>query len=230
MSKWTLLVGAALLCGALLGPAQAADSDARASREREMLRRAQEALRQSEAEKGDLTRAKLETEQKLKELSQQLDAVRNGSKAGQAALRSQLQSAATAQADLQSKLDEANKQVAALFSKQRETAGQLATRESEIKQLQQELQTTKTTVTSCDAKNIQLYAYSQEILDRYKKKGVWTALAQKDPVFGFKEIGIENVLQEYHDKLAAQKILVTPAATAAPSPSEVPPTAQKSPH
>lgn len=229
MNDRHLLFGAALLACTLFGPAHAADSDTRASREREMLHRAQEALRQSESEKSDLTRAKLEAEQKLKEMSQQLETARNGSKAGQAALRAQLQSATAAQADLQAKLDEASKQLAGLSAKQRETAGELTARESEVKQLQQELQTTKTTVASCDAKNVLLYAYSQEILDSYKRKGVWAALAQKEPVFGFKEVGIENVLQEYRDKLASQKITVTPVAASA-SPNDVPPTAQKPAH
>lgn len=230
MNKWTVLTAATLLTGALFGSTHAADSDSKVSREREMLRRAQEALRQSETEKSDLTRAKLDAEQKLKVVSEELETARNGSKAGQAALRAKLEGATTAaaaaQADLQSKLDAANRQVAALTQKQHEAEGQLTARDSQIKQLQQDLQTSKTVGASCETKNRQLYVYSQEILERYKKKGVWSALAQKEPVFGLKEVGIENVVQEYHDKLAGEKI-AAPHPAPTPSPNDVPPTMQK---
>jgi len=236
MNKWRFgarllaglpLVGAALLLTTLLSPAHAAD-DSKVSREREMLRRAQEALRQSEAEKSDLTRAKLDSEQKLKTLSQELETAKSGSKAGQsaqAALRSQLQSATAQQADLQAKLADAARQIAALNQKQHETEGQLASRDTEIKRLQQDLQTSKTTEASCETKNRQLYTYSQDILDKYKRKGVWSAMAQKEPVFGFKEVGIENTVQEYHDKLKSQRIPDAPPAAAVPAAAAPPPTA-----
>ncbi len=229
MSKWTVLVGTALLAGTLLGPAHAADSDSRASREREMLRRAQEALRQSEAQNSELARGKLDSEQKLKALSQELETARSGSKAGQAALRAKLESAATVQADLQKKLDDVSRQVAALTREQHEKDAELAARDSQIKQLQQDLQTTKTTVTSCETKNKQLYVYSQDLLERYKKKGVWSALAQKEPVFGLKEVGVENVVQEYHDKLTSERIN-TPPPAATSSSTDVPPATQKAGH
>jgi chromosome segregation ATPase len=232
MNKWTVLVGAGLLAGALLSPAHAADTDSKVSREREMLRRAQEALRQSEAEKSDLTRAKLDSEQKLNALSKELNTARNGSKAGQAALRAKLESAATAQADVQKKLDDADRQVAALTVQQHEKDGQLAARDSQIKQLQQDLQISKTTGASCETKNRQLYVYSQDLLERYKKKGVWSALAQKEPVFGLKEVGIENTVQEYHDKLASEKLNTPPSAAplAAPPSNAAPPAAQNPAH
>jgi multidrug efflux pump subunit AcrA (membrane-fusion protein) len=230
MSQRTLLIGAALLATMLVAAAHAADSDSRAAREREMLRRAQEALRQSEADKSELTRAKLDAEQKLKALSQELESARSGSKAGQAALRAQLQSAGAAQADLRSKLEEAGKQLASLTLRQRETAGQLATRESEIKQLQQDLQNSKAVGASCEAKNLKLFEYSQELLDGYRKKGVWTSLTQKEPVFGLREVGIENVVQEYRDKLASQKIIVTPTSVPSPSPNDASPPVPKVAH
>ncbi len=228
MTRWTVLISAGLLAGSLIGPVHAADPDSRNSREREMLRRAQEALRQSEAEKSDLSRARLDAEQKLKTLTQELETARNGSRSGQAALRSQLQAAAAAQTDLQGKLDESNRQVAALTSRQRDTAGQLAAREAEVKQLQQDLQTTKATGASCEAKNIQLYQYSQELLDRYRSKGVWAALSQKEPLLGLKEVKMENIVQEYHDKLASQRIATPPPAPT--TPENVSPARQNAAH
>jgi len=203
-------LAAVLLAATLIHPASGADTDSRASREREMLRRAQEALRQSQSENSALGKAKSDAEQKLKEVSQQLEAAQKSSHSGESSLRAQLQSATTAQADLRQKLDDSTRQLTAVTAKQRETATQLAARESDLKQLQQELQTSKATGASCEAKNLKLYEYSQDLLQRYQKKGVWASLVQKDAVFGFKEVGIENVVQEYHEKFNAQKLTPTP--------------------
>lgn len=207
MSKQTVsVVGAALLLVALASAALAADSDSKVSREREMLRRAQEALRQSQSDNSDLARAKQDAEQKLKAASQGVEAARNSSNAAQASLRTQLQSSAAAQAEFTRKLEDANRQLVALTTQNRDTLGQLASRESELKRIQQDLEKSKAAGMSCEAKNLQLFEYSQELLQRYQKKGVWASLSQKDPVFGLRDVSMENVVQEYREKLKSQRI------------------------
>ena len=185
------------------GPASAADADVKASREREMLRRTQEALRQSQAENVELAAQKehavQEVDDKLKAATAQLDTVRKQSKSAEGALRSQLESSASAQADLNRKLADANRQIAALTSQQQGTAG-------DLKHSQAQLEASKASNASCEAKNLQLYQYSQELMTRYQKKGVWAALSQKEPVTGIKDVRVENLLQEYQQKLDAQKI------------------------
>lgn len=207
--RTSVLAGLALLL-TVTGAVQAADSDSKTSREREMLRRAQEALRQSQSDNGELARQKQETDQKLKEASDQLASIRNTSKSAQASLRTQVQTAAAEQAALNAKLEEANRRLEALTATQKETAAQLRTREAELKQTQQELQQSKTANTSCEAKNLKLYEYSQAALEKYRKKGVWSALSQKEPVLGIEDVGVQNAVQEYQEKIAAQKI--TPVA------------------
>lgn len=193
----------------MLDSAYADQTDARAAREREMLRRAQEALRQSQEENGELGRAKTDAEQKLKDAAGQLESAQKASRSAQSALQSKLQAATATQADLTQQLERAKQQLALLTTQQQETAKRLGARETELKQTQQDLQLSKTANTSCEAKNLQLYTYSSELLQRYQKKGVWAAMTQKEPVFGIKEVGIENVVQEYQEKLDSQKI--TPA-------------------
>jgi DNA repair exonuclease SbcCD ATPase subunit len=186
--------------------ALAADSDTRAAREREMLRRAQEALRQSEEQNNELGHAKADAEQKLKDAAAQLDSARKTSRSALSALQSKLQAAAAAQTDLTEQLERAKQQIAQLTSQQQDTAKRLGAREAELNQTQQDLQLSKTENASCEAKNLKLYEYSDELVSRYQKKGVWAALAQKEPVVGIKEVGVENVVQEYREKLASQKI------------------------
>ena len=89
-------------------------------------------------------------------------------------------------------------------------ARQLSARESEFAQikqsLEQSLQQSKASNVSCEDKNLKLYTYGQEVLERYRTKGVWAALSQKDPVFGLKEVDVENVVQEYRLKMAGAKL------------------------
>lgn len=216
----TAAAGAMALVLTLGGVAHGADPDSKLLREREMLRRAQESLRQSQADNAELARAKVEAEQKLKEATAQIDAARSASKSAQSsqsALHTQLQTATASQTELTQKLDDANRQLLALGARQKETAGQLSTSESQLRQVRQDLESSRATNNSCEAKNLQLYQYSQDLVQRYEKKGVWAALTQKEPVFGIREVGMQNVVQEYQEKLAIQKIAAPPGTAALPA-------------
>jgi chromosome segregation ATPase len=195
----------------VLSTAAAAD-DSKNSREREMLRRAQEALRQSQTESSALAQSKSEAEQKLKAADAQLDTLRNSSKSEQAGLRAKLKAAADAQAGLISQLENARQQLAALSSKQVETAKMLSERETLLKRVQSDLDASRAAGSSCEAKNLKMYEYSQELARRYENKGVWTAMRQKEPVTGIGGVGMENLLQEYREKAASQRVQ-SPAPT-----------------
>jgi DNA repair exonuclease SbcCD ATPase subunit len=183
----------------------AADDDT-VARAREMLRRTQEALHQAQADNAELARAKSEAERKLEAASKQIDVAQSGSKAAQSQLRAQLQSAQGIQAELQQKLSETTGRLAEANAKESETAKLLTARESELAQVKQALEQSKTVNASCEDKNLKLYSYAEEVLERYKNKGVWASLSQKDPVLGLKEVGVENVVQEYRLKFSSQKI------------------------
>jgi chromosome segregation ATPase len=183
-----------------------AADDARSSREREMLHRAQEALRESQADNSALAQGKAETEQKLKAASEQLDTLRNANKSERSALQAKLKATADAQADAASQLEQARRQVAALSTEKQEMADKLRLSESQLKKVQQDLDSSRTANTSCEAKNLKLYEYSQELAQRYQAKGVWASLTQHEPVLGIANVKVENVLQEYQDKLASQRV------------------------
>ncbi len=197
-----------LVLAAALAPATHADEEATA-RVREMLRRTQEALHQAQADNAELTRAKADAEQKLQATTKDLEAARGVSKA-EVALRGELQTTKAAQEDLAHQLRDANTALAAANRKQIETLKQLAAREAELAQVKQGLEQSRIANASCEAKNLKLYSYAQEVLQAYKKKGVWAALAQKDPVLGLKDVDVENVVQEYQVKFASQKVKPAP--------------------
>jgi chromosome segregation ATPase len=193
----------------VLLPSLGCAADDENARLREMLHRTQEALHQAQADNADLSRAKLDAEHKLQDTSKQLDSVKSSSKAaqsGKASLQAQLDAARNTQTTLQHSLDDANGQVAASNAKLLETATQLAARNTELKDVKQSLAQNQAANTSCEAKNVTLYGYAREVLDRYREKGVWASLSQKEPVLGLKEVEVENVVQEYQLKFDAQKV------------------------
>jgi chromosome segregation ATPase len=201
------IVAAAVLIMSVWGgatPVQA--QDATVERTREMLHRTQEALRQAQADNAELARAKADAEQKAVAANAQAATTASGAKAAQQGLRAQLSAAQAAQADLSKKLAASDAELAALAGKQRETAQLLANRDAELTQTKQWLEQSKAANLSCEDKNGKLYTYGQDMLERYRHKGVFTSLAQKEPVTGFEEVAIENVVQEYKLKMAAERI------------------------
>lgn len=53
----------------------------------------------------------------------------------------------------------------------------------------------------CEQKNLTLYEVNLELLDRYDKKGVLDSLLQVEPVTGLSQVEMENLVQEYRDKI-----------------------------
>jgi len=203
-ATFTLIAALAALSECVVPPARAADEDTTA-RLREMLHRTQEALRQAQSDNADLTRAKIEAETKLQAANKDLVAARGVSQA-ELALRGRLQTTKAAQDDLTHRLGDATDRLSAANTKLSESSKQLAAREAELAQFKQGLEQSKTETASCETKNLRLYSYSQDLLQAYRKKGVWASLAQKDPVLGLKAVDVENVVQEYRIKFASQKI------------------------
>lgn len=58
---------------------------------------------------------------------------------------------------------------------------------------------------SCEDKNIKMYQATREILNNYKGQGLWSRLVQAEPIFQFNSVEVENIIQEYEDKLIEQK-------------------------
>lgn len=202
-----LLATALLIAGIPIVGLTADDGSARL---REMLHRTQEALRQAQADNADLTRGKLDAEQKLADSARALDGVRNTALKAQAgkasALQAQLDAARSTQQNTLHGLEDANARIAALNEKLGEAMKQLAARDAQVKEAALVLDHSRAANTTCEAKNVALYGYAEEVLQRYRKKGVWASLSQKDPVFGLKAVDEENVVQEYQLKFDAQKV------------------------
>jgi chromosome segregation ATPase len=202
------ILALSLLAAGVQGFAARAAED-KSAREHEMLRRAQMQLQESQSQNAELQRGKSEAESRLRDTSSQLDSLRKDEAAARGrseVLEGQARSARAASADLGTKLDAANRQLAELMQKQKDTAASLAQREAELATANANLARSTSDNAACEARNEQLYQYGQGLLQSYHDKGVWSALMDREPVLGLGHIKVENTVQEYRDKLAAQRM------------------------
>jgi len=214
---WLALAAASALLPP--SPAYAQATDARASREREALRRAQASLQEAQqqrdalqAEKAGLDKARTEAEaaagQQRKALAVALANVKR--------LRDELTRLQAEQAADGSRHGDAIR-AAESVAAGREQALQRqlaqALRESESRRqanagLATLLATRSQALDDAARRNRELHALGLEALARYRDKGVVDQALQGDPVLGFTAVRIENVAEQLRQRLDALQLPV----------------------
>jgi chromosome segregation ATPase len=71
---------------------------------------------------------------------------------------------------------------------------------------------------ACQAKNVQLYVISNQILDAYAKVSLGAVMVTREPFLGLKRVELENAVQDKGDKIYAAQCDLTPATQAGPAP------------
>ena len=61
------------------------------------------------------------------------------------------------------------------------------------------------TATTCVAKNDAMFKVANEILDKYAHVGFGDALGAREPFIGFERVKLQNIVQDYQDKILDQK-------------------------
>ena len=86
-------------------------------------------------------------------------------------------------------------------------------------------------VTAAETKNAEMLKLGQEILARYEKFGLGTALLAREPFVRNMKVKFENYVQDYGDKLDAQRIQPsgTSKVESQPSPASAAPSANNKP-
>jgi hypothetical protein len=122
-------------------------------------------------------------------------------------LTDELQTSKTEAAELKRRLEE-------MTAKEQGTAQRLQVSEMDSRKLQGEIKLSRGETSSCEAKNLALYGYGRDLLAKYERKGIWTSLKAAEPFTQLERVNIENVLEEYRDKLDADKLASTPRKSA----------------
>lgn len=185
-----------------------AHGDSRDARERQWLRRMQTLQQQLNERNQALQQERDTLAARVKELEAAAPGLKQAARRanGKAArLAGELKAKAAANDALSARLQETEKTLTALKAQQAETDKALKQSEARNKHLTSVVTGKTRDIASCEGKNLTLYKINRQLLQKYASKGVWDALAQKEPFTGIEEVRIQNVLQEYRDKLDAER-------------------------
>ena len=79
--------------------------------------------------------------------------------------------------------------------------------EAERARLAAEVPVLQRLVDDREAKNLALYKLGEDILDRYENFGLGDALGAKEPFIGVSRVKLQNLVQDYKDKLRDQVVI-----------------------
>src|SRR5262249_40655120 len=210
------LVAMALAVLSAWGAAMDAAAADKSDREREAMRRMQAALKKVEQEKATLAQEKAALEQDKAKAETQAKSL--GDKVG--GLQASVARAKKAEDELNRKLETQSKDKAGLAAsleatrrqldsetKAREqTQDTLRSREQELERVRADLEQGVQRAAVCEEKNVKLYGVGMEVLSRYDSKGCWDAVLQAEPFTQLKRVEMENLVEDYRDKLDAQRV------------------------
>lgn len=162
----------------------------------------QQQLNEIQQQKSALAQEKTVLEETLKKTHDETESHKR-SAAGAAAKASRLEkdieAANKEKAELHTRLDEANK-------RNEELSGQR-------KQLEQDLKNTTVSLAKqdeqrklCETNNDKLYRIGRELADWYTSKGAVNAILEAEPFTRIKRVEMENLLEDYRDKLESQHL------------------------
>ena len=198
VSRWICCLTTALIVTGFMAPAALAE----VSKEAKELRHMQMQLSAAQKEK-----AALETQ--VDDLKKQIAEL--GSKS--AALEKKSGGQHKQFAELTEKYQELDKNLQLMTQQNSDANKNLQQLREEKEQEQKRL---SGDVQLCEKKNAELYRISTDMMDKYRNKGVFSALMQDEPFTQIEKVKMDNLLQEYRDKADAAKIVSTKAPAALP--------------
>lgn len=191
------------------GLAQAAKDPAK--RLQQMLRKVEQEKAQLARENEQLTQQSGAAAAQLKQLQEELAASQRragGLATKTSALEKEIEAVRAEREAFAAKL-------AATEKLRAEMAAKLADTEAERRRLAVLGQHQQQTLETCRDHNGKLYAYGNELLEQYRRKSCGDALLQFEPVTGLKRVEVENLLEDYGDRLDAERLPQAAKASAA---------------
>lgn len=199
-------------------PSARADAAAAEVKLRESLRATMLQLRNAEAERANLQAAQAETEAKNKSLTEQLETLTKQAAANQATADKSI-------AELQTKIEERDREIGQLRvtldqwkTDHKKITAIANTKEAQRAKLADQVILLDRKVSEQRTRNAAMYQLGTEVLARYEKFGLGDALTSREPFVGLTRVKFQNLIQDYADKLADERIKPEPAATAAAKP------------
>ncbi|HET8706352.1 MAG TPA: hypothetical protein VFM46_08635 [Pseudomonadales bacterium] len=170
----------------------------------------QNVLRQTTSERDALAEENKKLKADLENMKLQLAKVQNQADASKEALN-KFQEANTGMVD---RISAQNDKMQEVIAKFKETIATMRKMEMEKAGLAKQVEEQTQQLEQAKKDNLKMYEISQEVLAAYEKKGVWTALMQKEPFTQIKRVEIENTIEKYRAEMnkasAAPQISANP--------------------
>jgi len=184
-------------------PALATGKDSKAEKkERQALRRIQQQLSEVQQQKSAVDQEKIVLEEALKKTHGETESLKRAA-ASAAARVSRLEQgvelANKEKADLRAQLAEADK-------RNEDLAGQRKQLEQDLRNITSALAKQNEQRELCETNNDELYRIGRELVDWYSSKGALNAILEAEPFTRLKSVEMENLLENYHDKLEGQRL------------------------
>jgi hypothetical protein len=202
-----LSVLAALFLAAAVSPRTAADDVT--TRLRESLRSTALQLRDAQNQIANLQGAQADSDAKNKALTDQLALIKKHSTDDKAAADAAIAGLTAKAADQAAEIEKLTKSLGNWKVACTQTATAASTLRAECDKLTDANIVFQRRVDYLEGRNVALFKLGNEILGRYEDFSLGNALAEKEPFVGVTRTKLENLVQDYQDKLLDQK--ATPA-------------------
>ncbi len=176
------------------------------SREKQMLRRMQQQVQQTEQARALAEQEKATVLADKENLERELDKAKSAGRklSGERAARNRAEhdlKAAQAEIEvLKGKLAETETRLAEAQTQFRTTTETLVQTESVKKQTESQLADTRQNLQQCRTHNGRLYSLSREMMAKYRDKSCQDALARAEPFTGLKKVEMENLMETWRDQ------------------------------
>ena len=187
---------------------QAADNTSE-TRLRESVRNLTLQLRTAETERDNLQAAQAQMTQEKKTLGTQIEALNKQAAADKEARDAQDKVIAglnAKAADQDSEIRRLKDSLEKWKAAQKQAADLATAKEAQRAKLAGDVILLERRVADREANNLALFKLGNEILTRYERFGLGDALGAREPFTGLTRVKLENLVQDYQDKLLAQKV------------------------
>lgn len=175
---------------------------ARAQSETDRLR---DALRSATAQVRSLEDQRVTLQAKLAEADREKERARRDVDAAKAQIKELEGEYREAVNQFNQRLAERDETLEKWRSAYAEAATVARSKDAERAKFEGEANAFKARTTSCEAKNVKLVGVGRELLTRYRQLTIGDALIASEPMTGLRAVEIQNLLQDFGDKILEQR-------------------------
>ena len=104
------------------------------------------------------------------------------------------------------RLRETQDRLEKLVDKYKELVATLRDMETQKAHLQDTVNTQSAQLDDCAKHNVALYKVDQDLLEKYRNKGVWDVLKQREPVTGLSQVRVDSMIEQYRLRLDKEQV------------------------